>query len=128
MAGAQRQEEAALRQLEVFWNDAAARRADEVAKRIKKHEAELAVISKTLRSVGRNPTNATSRKRLLEDELQMLRGGRLPERSEADLKSTIESAKVRIADQLKLIAENAACSTVVRGSTGSSRRWTGSAS
>ena len=39
MAGAQRQEEAALRQLEVFWNDAAARRADEVAKRIKKHEA-----------------------------------------------------------------------------------------
>ena len=84
MAGAQRQEEAALRQLEVFWNDAAARRADEVAKRIKKHEAELAVISSKLKSVGRNPRNATSRKRLLEDELQMLRGGRLPERSETD--------------------------------------------
>ena len=43
--------EAALRQLEVFWNDAAARRADEVAKRIKKHEAELAVISKKLPDV-----------------------------------------------------------------------------
>ena len=126
MAGAQRQEEAALRQLEVFWNDAAARRADEVAKRIKKHEAELAVISTKLKSVGRNPRNATSRKQLLEDELQMLRGGRLPERSEADLKSTIESAKVRIADKLKLIAENAAyhsgAARLSAGSTGSSRR------
>ena len=105
MAGAQRQEEAALRQLEVFWNDAAARRADEVAKRIKKHEAELAVISKKLRTWGGTPETPpvgndcwrTSYRCCAADDCRS--GAR---------QTTIESAKVRIADQLKLIAENAA--------------------